>query len=312
MYGCDIGGTKTEFCVFDETMNPVITRRVPTPTSNYDRLLETIRQQVVHADSQFGRASTIGIGVPGIVDGNGYSYSVNVPCLSGRRVEADLARIHGPRVATINDGRAFALSEANGGAGQGHRCMVGVILGTGAFGGYCIEGNVQVGRDGVAGEWGHLPIAATVLKRHDLPLFGCACGAVGCIECYVSGPGISRIHNHISGDSKSAEELVNGMRAGDPVCRRTLDIWLDCVATCFAQLVLQINPDIIVIGGGLSGIDTLYSHLPERLSECLFEGVEPPPIKPAAFGASSGVRGAAILAAQRHGVIGNLPCEDHP
>ena len=312
MYGCDIGGTKTEFCAFDEELNPVFTRRTPTPTSSYDRLLETIRQQVVEADAQFDPAATIGVGLPGIVDRCGRSYSVNVPCLTGRRVEADLARVLRPGVATVNDGRAFALSEANGGAGEDHRCMVGVILGTGAFGGYCIDGEVQAGRDGVAGEWGHLPIAATVLKRHDLPLFDCGCGAVGCIECYVSGPGLSRIHKHISGDAEVPEDLVDGMRAGDPACCRTLDIWLDCVASCFAHLVLQINPDIIVVGGGLSGIDMLYSQLPARLSECLFVGVDPPPIKPAKFGEASGVRGAAILAARRRGGIGNPPREDHP
>ena len=311
MYGCDIGGTKTEFCVFDEELNPVFSRRTPTPTSSYDRLLATIREQVAQADAQFDAAATIGVGVPGIVDRCGRSYSVNVPCLTGHRVEADLARVLGRGVATINDGRAFALSEAHGGAGEGYRCMVGVILGTGAFGGYCIDGEVRVGRDGVAGEWGHLPIAAPVLKRHDLPLFDCSCGAVGCIECYVSGPGLSRIHGHVSGDTQTPENVVAGMRSGDLACRRTLDVWLDCVASCFAHFVLQINPDVIVVGGGLSGIDTLYSQLPSRLSECLFEGLEPPPIKPAAFGEVSGVRGAAIAAAQRGGRI-EPAREDHP
>ena len=164
----------------------------------------------------------------------------------------------------------------------------------------------------MAGEWGHSPIAATVLKRHDLPLFDCSCGAVGCIECYVSGPGLSRLHEHVSGAIEIPENLVDGTRSGDPACRRTLDVWLDCVASCFAHFVLQINPDIIVVGGGLSSIDTLYSELPARLSECLFEGVEAPPIKRAAFGEASGVRGAAILAARRGGRTGNPPREDRP
>ena len=301
MYGLDIGGTKAEFAVFDNGLNRLHTRRIATPTGDYSRLLESIVELADVADNRFGRADFIGVGVPGIRDRDGRSFSVNVPCLNGRDVKTDLAGELKKTVVVINDGRAFALSEAHGGAGEGHDPMIGVILGTGAFGGYCIGGQLQGGRDGVAGEWGHLPIAATVLERHALPLLRCGCGALGCIECYVSGRGLSRIHRHVAGSPLSPRPLVDGMRAGEPSCKHAFDIWIDCVASCFAQLILHINPEIIVVGGGLSQIRELYGQLPEVLSKYLFEQIEPVRIVPAKFGDASGVRGAAILAAQQCG-----------
>ena len=304
MYGLDIGGTKAEFAVFDKELDRLHTRRIATPTGDYDRLLESIVGLADVADDRFGRIDSIGVGVPGIRDRDGRSFSVNVPCLNGRDVKTDLANELEKTVVVINDGRAFALSEAHGGAGEGHDPMIGVILGTGAFGGYCIGGQLQGGRDGVAGEWGHLPIAATVRERHSLPLHRCGCGALGCIECYVSGSGMSRIHQHVAGSALPPRRLVERMRAGEPSCKRTFDIWIDCVASCFAQLILHINPETIVVGGGLSQIRELYRQLPSALSNYLFEQIQPPQIVPAKFGDASGVRGAAILAAQQCGWTG--------
>ena len=304
MYGLDIGGTKAEFAVFDAALNRLHTSRITTPTRDYGRFLRAIRAVVADADRRFGPENAIGVGVPGIVDRLGRSFSVNVPCLTGRNVEADLSRMLGKTVGVINDGRAFALSEAHDGAAQGAKRMVGAILGTGAAGGCCVDGRLQAGRDGVAGEWGHLPIAATVRERHALPLHVCGCGAVACIECYVSGPGLSRIHEHLAGSRPSADRIVRMMRAGEASCARAFDIWIDCVASCFAQLVLHVNPDIIVVGGGLSRIPELYERAPEALSGCLLAGIEPPAIAPAKHGDASGVRGAAIVAAQRCGWTG--------
>ena len=301
MHGLDIGGTKTELAVFDDKLTCLHTRRIVTPTSDYDRFIQSIRELVEDTDSQFESVDSIGIGVPGIRDRHGRSYSVNVPCLTGKNVRDDLSAVLNKPVAVINDGRAFALSEAHGGAGQGQDPMIGVILGTGAFGGYCIDGRLQGGRDGVAGEWGHLAIAATVRDRHALPLHRCGCGAMGCIEAYVSGRGLSRIHAHVAGSTLSAKRLVERMRGGEESCNRAFDIWIDCVASCFVQMILHINPEIIVVGGGLSQIRELYRQLPQALSKYLFGGVQPPSIVPAKFGDASGVRGAAIFAAQRCG-----------
>ena len=298
LYGLDIGGTKSEFAVFDDGLNRAHTHRIATPTQRYREFLQAIAEVVAGADDRFESKGSVGVGLPGIVDRSGRSFSVNVPCLNGRNVRDGLSRSLERPVAVINDGRAFALSEANGGAAQGFDRVIGAILGTGAVGGTCLQGRLQTGRDGVAGEWGHLPIAATVLERHELPLYRCGCGASGCIECYVSGPGLSRIYRHFAGSGLSAPEIEKGMRAGRQACAKAFEVWLDCLASCFAQLVLHVNPDIIVIGGGLSRISELYECLPRALSRHLFGDIQPPVIAPAKYGDASGVRGAAIIGAQ--------------
>ena len=312
MCGLDIGGTKTEFAVFDDDLSRLHTRRVVTPTSDYRRFIQSIRELVEDADRKFKSVESVGVGVPGIRDRQGRSFSVNVPCITGQNVKKDLSSALNRTVAVINDGRAFALSEANGGAAHGKDPMIGVILGTGAFGGYCIAGSLQGGRDGVAGEWGHLAIAATVRERHALPLHRCGCGKRGCIETYVSGRGLSRIHAHVAGSGLAAHRVVDGMRAGDAACKQAFGIWLDCVASCFIQLILHINPEIIVLGGGLSQIRELYWQIPSKLSKYLFGGIQPPTIVPATYGDASGVRGAAIHAAQRRGWTGQDLQSDSP
>lgn len=304
LYGLDIGGTKMEFGVFDARLNRVHTVRTATPTEDYDKFLSTIHHFVADADQRFEATGTVGIGLPGIIDRQGKSLAVNVPCITGRDARKDLARLLERPIAIINDGRAFALSEAHARAADGHECMIGVTLGTGAVGGYCIGGRLQAGRDGIAGEWGHIPLASSVRTRHGLPLLVCRCGATACAECYVSGPGISRIHEHLTGKAVPAAEVVDGMRKGDASCTGTFDIWIDCVASCLASMVLHINPGIIVIGGGLSEIQEIYERLPGALSAHLLDRIEPPVIAPARHGGASGVRGAAIVGAQECGWSG--------
>ena len=304
LYGVDIGGTKMEFGVFDARLNRLHTDRIPTPTDDYDLFLKAIHAFVADADQRFEAIGTVGIGLPGIIDRHGKSFAVNVPCITGRDARADLARLLHRPIAIINDGRAFALSEAHAGAAEGYECMIGATLGTGVVGGYCIDGRLQAGRDGIAGEWGHIPIAASVRKRHGLPLHVCRCGATGCAECYVSGPGMSRIHEHLTGTRMPVVDIVAGMRKGDGSCAETFDIWIDCVASCLASMVLHINPDIIVIGGGLSGIEEIYERLQAALSGQLLDRIEPPVIAPGKHGGTSGVRGAAIVGAQGSGWTG--------
>ncbi len=301
LYGLDIGGTKMEFGVFDAKLNRLHTHRTPTPADDYDLFLKAICDFVADADERFEANGSVGIGLPGIIDRHGKSFAVNVPCLTGRDAKADLAGELNRPIAIINDGRAFALSEAHGGAAAEHDCMIGASLGTGAVGGYCISGQLQAGRDGIAGEWGHIPISASVRKRHDLPLYECLCGASGCAECYVSGPGMSRIHKHRNGTEMPVVDIVGGMRKGESACAETFDIWIDCVASCLASMVLHINPGIIVIGGGLSGITEIYERLPRVLPGHLLSGVEPPIISPGRYGGASAVRGAAIVGAQHCG-----------
>ena len=299
IYGFDIGGTKTEFAVFGAGLAPLLTRRTRTPADDYRHFVRTLVELAEDADRRFGRADAVGVGLPGIRDAEGRSFAANVPCLLDRNVQADLSAAFGRPVDVINDGRAFVLSEAHGGAGDGKDPLVGVILGTGAFGGFCVGGRIQIGRAGVAGEWGHFPIAATIRERHALPLVRCACGKRGCIEEYVSARGLKRLHAHAGGEGLDAERVVAGMRAGDAASVRAMEIWFDCVASCLAQLILHIDPEVIVLGGGLSGVGELYTRLPDLVGERLLRGVEPPAIVKARFGDSSGTRGAAVFAAQR-------------
>ncbi len=304
LYGLDIGGTKMEFGVYDAELNRLHAERTPTPVDDYDRFLETIGDFVTRADQRFEATGTIGFGLPGIIDRQGKSLAVNVPCLTGRDARKDLVRLLERPIAIINDGRAFALSEAHAGAADGHECMIGITLGTGVVGGYCIGGHLQAGSDGIAGEWGHIPLASSVRMRHGLPLLTCRCGATACAECYVSGPGMSRIHEHLTGKAVPAAEVVDGMRKGEASCIGTFDIWTDCVASCLASMVLHINPSIIVIGGGLSEIQEIYERLPGALSGHLLDRIEPPVIAPAKHGGASGGRGAAIVGAQECGWTG--------
>jgi N-acetylglucosamine kinase len=294
-YGIDIGGTKTEFAVFDETFKRISSHRYPTVTGDYDRLVSSIVSAVEQADDDLGQHGSIGVGVPGILDQSGRSFSANVPCLNGNMVRKDLAGLIGRPVRCINDVRAFALSEAHGGAADGFETMVGIILGTGAASGYCQKGDLNLGVNGVAGEWGHLPLVSTLFVKHGLPIWPCSCGSVACNELYVSGPGLSRIAEHTLGRELEPEECIALKIGGDPLATKAVNIWLDCVASVFAQIILHLDPEVIVLGGGMSNVTELYDSLPELIEPQLFSGIALPPIHQAVFGDDSGVRGAAII-----------------
>ena len=296
-FGIDVGGTKTEFAVFDQAFARVHSLRINTPIDDYNQFLKTIAKLVKDGDRDFGADSTVGVGVTGIVDEAGRSFSANVPCLNKNDVRTDLRQAIGRDVHCINDVRAFALSEARGGAAEGFSTMVGIILGTGAASGFCRDGVPRIGTDGVAGEWGHLSMPATLMQKYDLPMYDCTCGKSGCIEMYVSGPGLSRLATHFFGEDCTSVKCVAEMRRGNKVAKRVFDIWIDCVGDVVAQLVLHSNPDIIVIGGGMSNIEELYDCLPNAAQRLLLTGVTTPPIRRAMFGDDSGVRGAAIVGA---------------
>ena len=297
-FGIDVGGTKTEFAVFDENFERVHSCRVSTPRDDYEQYLQTLKSLIKRGDEEFGGRNTIGVGITGVLDRQGCSLSVNVPCTNGNNVERDLAEIIGRPVRCINDVRAFALSEAQGGAAEGFRTMVGVILGTGSASGYCLDGFPVLGINGVAGEWGHLPIDVRLATEFDLPVYDCPCGLSACQELYVSGQGLARLAEHFSGEALDSLTCVSRMRSGDAPASRAFGVWLECVSAVVSQLVLHINPEVIVIGGGMSKIEEIYTLLPEAVSGKLLKGVPTPPILQAKFGDDSGVRGAAIVGAQ--------------
>ncbi|MCS4236159.1 N-acetylglucosamine kinase [Stenotrophomonas sp. BIGb0135] len=301
-YGIDIGGTKIELVAYDATLVEQHRQRVTTPTQDYDAFLEAIDGLVRDADAALGSSGhAIGIGLPGVRDRrSGRQLSANVPSLTGRLVGEDLqARLQRP-LAFGNDLQCFALSEAQGGAGAGYPSMFGAILGTGAGGGFCVDGQLVAGANGIAGEWGHWSIPATLLQRHALPVLGCACGLRGCLERYVSGNGLALIHEGRGGDALDAGAVVALAQAGDALAEQALAIHRDLLGYSFANLILAVDPHVIVLGGGLSKLEQLYRDLPAAIAPYLFQGVRVPPILPPAFGDAGGARGAALLARQHH------------
>lgn len=295
IYGLDIGGTKIEIGIFTKDLTLVDSWRIPTPTSNYQELLTAITQLVHQADERFSQCGTIGIGMPGIIDKNNHVKSANVPCATGRTITVDLQKLLGRDVSIANDCRLFALSESNGGAGDGKAVIYGAIIGTGAAGGLCIDGQLFKTANNIAGEYGHIAVSGMLLDKYNLPVRQCGCGLVGCFESYIAGPGLSWLYGHFGAKDNSTTNFVDQLRKQQPIAIQTFDCYMDLLGCSFASLVLSYDPDVIVVGGGLSKIDEIIAALPRAINNHLFQGVEPPPIMRALFGDSSGVRGAAIL-----------------
>lgn len=299
-YGIDIGGTKIELVACDAAMQVTWRKRIATPQSDYAAFLQAVQELVEGADAELGNAAaSIGIALPGVRDRRtGRQLSANVPALTGQCVAQDLqARLQCP-LRFGNDLQCFALSEAHGGAADGYATMFGAILGTGAGGGFCVQGRLISGFNGLAGEWGHWSVPANLLQRHGLPLLDCGCGLRGCVERYVSGSGVSMIERHLGGSANNASDVIALAEAGDAHAQQALDIHRDLLGHSFAELILALDPHVIVLGGGLSQYAPLYEQLPAAIAAHLFAGVEVPPIVPPRFGDAGGARGAALLACQ--------------
>ena len=299
-YGLDIGGTKIELVACDSMLEVRHRRRIDTPTQDYAAFVEAVAALVETADADTGVAAhAIGIGLPGVVDlVSGHQLSANVPALTGRRVRHDLQQRLQRPLHFGNDLQCFALSEAHGGAAEGYPSMFGVILGTGAGGGYCVEGRLITGSNGIAGEWGHWTVPATLLAKHTLPIFDCACGLSGCMERYVSGSGLAALHRHLGGNACQSAKVIELGQQGDVVALRALAIHRDLLGHALASVVMALDPHVIVLGGGLSKCEALYLELPATIAPYLFKGMRVPPILPPKFGDAGGARGAALLARQ--------------
>ncbi len=299
-YGIDIGGTKTELVACGADLQVAWRRRIATPQGDYAAFLQAVATLVAEADAeQGGTAAAIGIALPGVRDRrSGRQLSANVPALTGQCVAQDLRDLLQRPLHFGNDLQCFALSEAHGGAADGYASMFGAILGTGAGGGYCVQGRLISGFNGLAGEWGHWSVPAGLLQRHGLPLLDCACGLRGCVERYVSGSGVAMIERHLGGSAADASAVIALAEGGDARARRALDIHRDLLGHSFAALILALDPHVIVLGGGLSQYAPLYAQLPDAIAGHLFNGVQVPPIVPPRFGDAGGARGAALLACQ--------------
>ena len=298
--GIDIGGTKIEAQLFAEGWQLAEARRVPSP-GDYDALLKAVAELVGWLDAAAGGPLPVGVAAAGLVrPETGLALTANLPA-TGRPLMADLARAAGRPLSLINDCRAFTLSEALRGAGRGARAVVGLILGTGCGGGIAVGGRLLEGPAGLGGEFGHLPAPAHLVAEHGLPLARCGCGRQGCIETLISGPGMRRLARHLLGRALPPEEIAAGREgAAAPVWR----LWCALVAELLRAIQLMVDPEVIVLGGGLSRIEGVAGALAEALGAARFEGFPLPAIRLAEGGDASGARGAAMAALAEAGTGG--------
>ena len=297
MIGIDIGGTKIETAIFDSGFTQQQSWRVETPTDNYASFLQVITEQVNKADKLAGEQCYVGVGMPGLINNKGQVLSANVPCATGKYIADDLKTKLNRQVGLQNDTRCFALSEANNGAGHGYQRVFGAIIGTGAAGGLCVEGHIIQTQLGIAGEYGHLPLSAQLQQKYNLPILTCGCGLVGCVESYIAGPGIEFLYQHFTGQRQSAVYWAEQLGKGDSDALKVQACCLDILGETFAGLCKLVEPDIIVLGGGVSKISSIAENLPRSIEKHLFSGFLAPKVVCAKFGDSSGVRGAAMMGA---------------
>lgn len=295
----------------------VFRERRPTPRGDYAATIETIVALVEQAKCQTDQACTVGIGIPGAVSAtSGRVKNANSTWLIGQPLETDLSRALGQSVRLANDADCFTLSEATDGAAAGAYSVFGIIVGTGTGGGLVVDGRLIRGRNAIAGEWGHNPLpwpqqpsppqspARSPVRPQDpqapamideRPGPACYCGKHGCIETWLSGPGFAADHQRQTNQAWSAEQIVQAARRGDHGAAHSLDRYLDRFARSLASIINVFDPDAVVIGGGMSNVDELYTALPERLPAYVFTDHLDARILKARFGDSSGVRGAAWL-----------------
>lgn len=297
-YGIDIGGTKIELALFNDTFQLQQQWRIGTPTANYQHFLQAIADQVDRADQISGYQAALGIALPGVINAVGQVVSSNVPCLNGQLVRDDLQQVLQRPVAIGNDCRCFVVSEATFGAGRSMKRVLGVIIGTGCGGGLCVDGELQQGPQQLIGEFGHQGLAARVLQQHQLPMFRCGCGLNGCAEAYVSGRGLERLHHHFSGEVQTTYQWFEQFKAGEVAAQQTFIAYMDALGSVLAAQIIAYDPDIIVLGGGLSDIADIVQAAEAATVRHLFTGIDVPVIRVAELGAASGKYGAALLAAQ--------------
>lgn len=290
--GIDLGGTKIEAVALDAAGRERFRARRPTPR-DYTGTIDAVVTLVEAAEAAAGPA-TVGIGMPGVISpATGLVKNANSTWLNGRPLEADLVARLGPRVRLANDANCFALSEAIDGAGAGRRCVFGVIAGTGTGGGLVIDGRVLTGANAIAGEWGHNPLPWP--DPGELPGPPCYCGRMGCIETFLSGPGLSLDYRATAGEALEPAAIVARAAQGDAVAEATLRRYESRMARGLASIINVVDPDVIVLGGGLSNIERLYAHVPALWEAFVFSDRVVTELVRNVHGDASGVRGAAWL-----------------
>jgi fructokinase len=291
--GVDLGGTKIEIIALDEDGSERFRRRIATPRDDYAATLAAVAGLVDDAEQAVGRA-TVGVGTPGAISpATGLMKNANSTWLIGRPLGEDLARLLGREVHIANDANCFALSEAVDGAAAGAAIVFGVILGTGTGGAIVVDRHVVVGANAIGGEWGHNPMPWP--EAAEWPGPPCYCGRTGCIETFLSGPGLSRDHRQASGEDLTATEIAARAERGSASAQATIDRYARRLARGLASIINVVDPDVIVLGGGVSNIHCLYDRVPELWTPYVFSDRVATKLVRAKFGDSSGVRGAAWL-----------------
>jgi fructokinase len=291
--GVDLGGTKIEIVALGDAGDELVRRRVPSPAHDYAAIVETIARLVESVERECGTRGSVGVGTPGTPSRAGVMKNANSTVLIGRPLERDLSeRLERP-VRLANDANCFALSEAADGAARDAGCAFGVILGTGVGGGIVVDGRALVGVNAIAGEWGHNPLPWPAAG--ELPGPPCYCGKRGCIETFLSGPGLARDHRAAGGGEEGGAAIAAAAALGDVRARATLERYYDRLARSLATVIDLLDPDTIVLGGGVSNMAALYDELPRRLPSYVFSEDVATRVLPARHGDASGVRGAARL-----------------
>ena len=297
-FGIDLGGTKIEIIVLNAQGKTIVRKRVDTPQGNYTGILDVIDALVMDAEKEAGVCTCLGIGTPGAISpATGLMKNSNTTCLNGKPFLQDLERRLARKVKIENDANCFALSEAVDGAAKGAEIVFGVIVGTGTGAGVVINQKVIRGANAISGEWGHNPLPWP--SNDELPGLDCYCGKQGCIETWLSGSGFKRQflkkYGKRDGHILQPEEIVALAEAGDEQCNQALRDYEEQMARGLAHVINILDPQIIVLGGGMSNINQLYRIVPEKWGRYVFSDHVTTRLVPPMYGDSSGVRGAAWL-----------------
>lgn len=292
--GIDLGGTKIEGVVLGDDNEDLVRKRVPTPTSSYEAVVAAVAALVVEVARGVDVSPTVGVGTPGVVSPvDGMMKNSNSTLLNGRPFDRDLAAAIDRPLIMRNDADCFALSETVDGAAAGADVVFGVIIGTGVGGGVVVERHAITGPNRIGGEWGHNPLPWP--RTDELPGPDCYCGARGCIETWLSGPALASDDHRATDLGRSAPEVVEAARSGDRTARESLDRYVDRLARSLATVINLLDPEVVVLGGGMSNVIELYDEVPARLTDHVFGGEVATRLVRNRHGDSSGVRGAAML-----------------
>jgi len=292
--GVDIGGTKMEIAALHESGAELLRRRTDMPRGAYADAIQAVADAVLDAERTLGARCSVGIGTPGAVSAKtGKLKNAYASVLNGMPVKQDLERLLARELRFANDANCFALSEAADGAATGARVVFGVILGTGVGGGVVVDGRALEGANAIAGEWGHNPLP---WPAHDeLPGPRCGCGKEGHIEAFLSGPGLARDHQLVAGELLAPSHIIARADSGDPGCESSLARYEERLARALASVINLLDPDVIVLGGGLSNAERLYRNVPRQWGRHVYSDSVATPLLKAKHGDASGVRGAARL-----------------